>query len=56
MVLLGGHFTGTPEQGLGLAETKRVAFNIGLEGTRREPANGNGPPEHWVELTANMHR
>ena len=69
MALLDGHFTGTPELGLGLseagrdwrlgwrlglAETKRVAFNLRLEGTRWEPANDNGPPEHWVGLTANM--
>ena len=69
MALLGGHFTGTPELGLGLseagrdwrlgwrlglAETKRVSFNLRLEGTRREPVNDNLAPEHWIGLTANM--
>ncbi len=69
MALLGGHFTGTPELGLGLseagrdwrlgwrlglAETKRVSFNLRLEGTRREPVNDNLAPERWIGLTANM--
>ncbi len=69
MALPGGHFTGTPELGLGLsetgrdwrlgwrlglAETKRVSFHLRLEGTRWEPANNDGPPEHRVGLTANM--
>ena len=69
MALLGGHFTGTPELGLGLAETgrdwrlgwrlglaetKRVSFNLRLEGTRWEPVNDSLAPEHWIGLTANM--
>ncbi len=69
MALPGDHFTGTPELGLGLseagrdwrlgwrlglAETRQAAFNLRLEGTRWEPANDNGQPQHRVGLTANM--
>ena len=69
MALLDGQFTGTPELGLGLseagrdwllgwrlglAETKRVSFNLRLEGTRREPVNDDLAPEHWIGLTAIM--
>ena len=68
MPVLGGRFTGTPELGLGLSERGRdwrlgwrlglagsgpVAFDLGAEATRREPANGDAP-ENRFALTATM--
>ena len=69
MALFGGSFTATPELGfglseagrdwrlgwtLGLPETKRVSFYLGLEATRWEPANDDAVPEHRVDLTVAM--
>ncbi len=69
MALLDGHVTGTPEMGLGfseagretalgwtlgLAETRRVTFHLGLEATRWEPANDNAATEHRIGLNAIM--
>ena len=68
MPVLGGRFTGTPELGLGLSERGRdwrlgwrlglagsgpVAFDLGVEATRREPADGDAP-ENRFALTATM--
>ena len=68
MPVLGGRFTGTPELGLGLSESGRDwrlgwrlglagsgrgAFGLGVEASRREPANGD-TPENRVGLTATM--
>ena len=68
MPVLGGRFTGTPELGLGLSERGRdwrlgwrlglagsgpVAFDLGAEATRREPADGDAP-ENRFALTATM--
>ena len=38
---------------LGLARSGQATFELGLEATRREPANDNGAgePEHGVGLT-----
>ena len=61
----GDRFTSTPELGVGLSNTGRdyrlgwrltsalegdPGFEVGLDATRRETANGNGPPEHGVML------
>ena len=69
MPVLGGRFTGTPELGLGVSESGRDwrlgwrlglagsgrgAFGLGVEATRREPANDD-TPENRVGLTATMH-
>ena len=68
MPLLGGRFTGTPEFGfglsesgrdwrlgwrLGLARSGRSDFGLGVEATRREPANDDAP-DNRVGLTATM--
>ena len=68
MPLFGGRFTGTPEVGLGLSESgrdwrvgwrlglagsRRVDFGLGVEATRREPANDDAP-ENRVGLKATM--
>ena len=68
MPVAGGRFTGTPELGLGLSESGRdwrlgwrlglagsgrVDFGLGVEATRREPANDDAP-ENRIELTATM--
>ena len=68
MALLDGRLTGTPEFGLGLSESGRdwrlgwrlglarsgrVDFGLGVEATRREPANDDAP-ENRVGLTARM--
>ena len=68
MPLLDGRLTGTPEFGfglsesgrdwrfgwrLGLARSGRVDFGLGVEATRREPANDDAP-ENRVGLTATM--
>jgi hypothetical protein len=69
MALFGGHFLGTPELGLGLSEvghewrlgwrlglagSKRVSFNLGLEATRWEPADATTASESRVGLSAAM--
>ena len=69
MALFGGHFLGTPELGLGLSEVghewrvgwrlglagvRRVSFNLGLEATRREPADATTASEDRVGLNATM--
>ena len=60
----GGGFTGTPYAGMGLTDHGRdwrlgwrlapagapVDFALGLEGTRRESANDDTPPEHGLML------
>ena len=66
--LLDGRLTGTPEFGLGLSESGRdwrlgwrlglarsgrVDFGLGVEATRREPANDDAP-ENRVGLTATI--
>ena len=68
MPVLGGRFTGTPELGLGVSESGRdwrlgwrlglagsgrVALGLGVEATRREPANDD-TPEDRIGLTATM--
>ncbi len=69
LALFGGHFLGTPELGLGLSEvghewrlgwrlglagSKRVSFNLGLEATRWEPADTTMASEDRVGLNATM--
>ena len=66
--LLDGRLTGTPEFGLGVSESARdwrlgwrlglarsgrVDFGLGVEATRREPANDDAP-DNRVGLTATM--
>ena len=61
----GDRFTATPELGLGLSDTGRdyrlgwrlglvrsgpSSFELGLEATRKEPANDDATPEHGVRL------
>ena len=68
MPVLGGRFTGTPEFGVGLSDggrdwrlgwrlgvagSGRVDFGLGVEATRREPANDDAP-ENRIGLTARM--
>ena len=68
MPVLGGRFTGTSELGLGLSESGRDwrlgwrlglagsgrgAFGLGVEASRREPANDD-TPENRIGLTATM--
>ena len=63
--LLGDRLVGTPEIGLGLSDTAReyslgwrlalarshrIAFDLALEGTRREAANDDRAPEHGLRL------
>ena len=63
--LLGDRFTGTPNLGFGLSDTARdyrvgwrlnsavrgdPGFEVNLDATRREAANGNEPAEHGVML------
>ena len=63
--LLGDRLIGTPELGLGLSDTgrhyslglrlaparsQRAAFDLRLEGTRREAANDDRAPEHDLRL------
>ena len=63
--LLGDRLIGTPELGLGLSDTgrhyslglrlaparsQRAAFDLRLEGTRREAANDDQAPEHELRL------
>ena len=66
--VFGGGFTGTPNVGFGLSDSGRdyrigvrltpagpgtSGFEVNLDATRREPANGNGagdPVEHGVML------
>ena len=63
--VFGDRLIGTPEIGLGLSDTgreyslgwrlalarsHRVAFDLGLEGTRREAANDDRAPEHGLRL------
>ncbi len=69
LALFGGHFLGTPELGLGLSEvghewrlgwrlglagSKRVSFNLGLEATRWEPVDTTMASEDRVGLNATM--
>ena len=69
MMLFGGHFLGTPEVGLGLSEvghewrmgwrlglagSRRVSFNLGLEAARWEPAATTTAAENRVGLSAAM--
>ena len=69
MALFGGHFLGTPELGLalsevghewrlgwrlGLAGSKPVSFNLGLEATQWEPAEATKASESRVGLSATM--
>ena len=63
--VFGDRLIGTPEIGLGLSDTgreyslgwrlalarsHRVAFDLALEGTRREAANDDRAPEHGLSL------
>ena len=63
--MAGGRYTGVPEVGFGLSQDDRdlrlgarlvervaagLAFETGLEGTRREPAGAGGAPEHDIAL------
>ena len=65
MALFGDRFTGTPHVGFGLSDTAREyrmgwrltsavrgdpGFEVNLDATRREAANGNAPAEHGVML------
>ncbi len=62
MAVLGGRFTGTPNLGFGVSDTAREyrmgwrlasvasGFELSLDATRRETADGGGPPEHGVML------
>ncbi|MYE83281.1 MAG: hypothetical protein F4X36_15880, partial [Gammaproteobacteria bacterium] len=65
MALFGDRFTGTPHVGFGLSDTAREyrmgwrltsavrgdpGFEVNLDATRREAANGNEPAEHGVML------
>ncbi len=65
MALFGDRFTGTPNVGFGMSDTSREyrmgwrltsavrgdpGFEVNLDATRREAANGNAPPEHGVML------
>ena len=68
--LWGDRFTGTPNVGFGLSDggardyrigwrlTSAVpgdpGFEVSLDATRREAANGNEPPEHGVMLRGAM--
>ena len=69
MALFRGHFLGTPEVGIGLSEvghewrlgwrlglagSKPVSFNLGLEATRWEPADPTTASESRVGLSATM--
>ena len=68
MPVLGGRFAGTPELGLGLSESGRDwrlgwqlglagsgrgAFGLGVEVSRREPANDD-TPENRIGFSATM--
>ena len=65
--LFGDRFTGTPNLGFGFSDTARdyrigwrltsaiegdPGFEVNLDATRREAANGNEPPEHGAMLRA----
>ena len=65
--LFGDRFTGTPNVGFGLSDSTRdyrigwrltsvvrgdPGFEVNLDATRREAANGNEPPEHGAMLRA----
>ena len=65
LAAFGGHFTGTPNVGFGLSDAARdyrigwrltsavrgvSGFELNLDATRREAANGGEPPEHGVML------
>ena len=66
----GGAFVGTPNLGFGMSDGGardwrigwRLApaapggpgFQVGLDATRLEPANGNAPPEHGATLRATI--
>ena len=65
LALFGDRFTGTPNVGFGLSDTARdwrigwrltsavpgdPGFEVNLDATRREAANGNAPPGHGVML------
>ena len=67
--LFGDRFTGTPNLGFGFSDTSRdyrigwrltsavrgdPGFEINLDATRREAANGNEPPEHGAMLRAGI--
>ena len=65
VALSGNRFTGTPNLGFGLSDSTRdyrigwrltpaapggPGFEVNLDATRREAANGNEPPEHGLML------
>ena len=67
--LLGDRFTGTPNLGFGFSDTARdwrigwrltsavrgdPGFEVNLDATRREAANGNEPAEHGVMLSGTI--
>ena len=66
--LFGDRFTGTPNVGFGLSDTARdyrlgwrltsvggdSEFELNLDATRREPANGGAAPEHGVMLRGSL--
>ena len=66
LAMLGDRFTGTPNVGLGLSDAARdwrigwrltsavahdPGFEVNLDATRREAADGAAPPEHGVMLS-----
>ena len=68
MAVFGGGFTGTPNVGFGLSDAARdlrlgwrltpvasgsTGFEVSLDATRREAANGDGA-EHGVRLTSTL--
>ena len=68
LALYGDRFTGTPNLGLRMSDggarhwrigwrlapavRGQSGFEVSLDATRREPANGNGPVDHGMSLKA----